>query len=283
MLTTRQKVAAARLLSACVRFVRSLAGRDSHARVTRLGIRWQLDLREGIDLSIYCLGAFERRNLRAYSKLIRGGEVIIDVGANVGAHTLHFARLAGPEGRVVAIEPTRWALEKLVANVALNPALAPRVTPKQLFLAGSEDPLEPEIYASWPVAGDDADLHRELRGRKMPTVGASALTLDRLVEELKLTRIDLIKIDVDGNEWQVVSGAHETLRKFRPTLMLELAPYSFTGREEEFGAFVEAVLAHRYTLVEIGTHRELPGDVTQLRSIIRPGAGINAFAFPARP
>jgi hypothetical protein len=82
------------------------AGLSERVRLRRRGIRWDLDLAEGIDLSIYLLGAFEPRLVGAYRKLIRPGACILDIGANIGAHTLQFAQLVGDRGKVVAYEPT---------------------------------------------------------------------------------------------------------------------------------------------------------------------------------
>jgi hypothetical protein len=69
------------------------------ARVRRDGISWDLDLREGIDLYIYLAGRFEWGLSRILTSLVRPGDTVVDVGANVGAHALPLARAAGAEGR----------------------------------------------------------------------------------------------------------------------------------------------------------------------------------------
>ena len=69
------------------------------------------------------MGAFEKRTVAAYSRLVRPGMTVIDIGANIGAHTLPLAKLVGPTGRVIAVEPTIWAVERLRANLDLNPPL----------------------------------------------------------------------------------------------------------------------------------------------------------------
>ena len=92
---------------------RRLVGGGPELVTSRQGLTWQLDLREGIDLSIYLLGRFEPSTVRCYTRLVNPGDVVLDVGANIGAHTLPLARLVGEAGRVIAFELTRYAFLKL--------------------------------------------------------------------------------------------------------------------------------------------------------------------------
>src|SRR5580692_10186007 len=123
MLTTTQKIALARAVQMPVVAARSLARLGAVTTVRRRRVNWALDLREGIDFSIWLLGAFELATVRAYERLVRRGDTVLDIGANIGAHTLHLARAVGAEGKVWAIEPTDYAIGKLRDNMALNPGL----------------------------------------------------------------------------------------------------------------------------------------------------------------
>jgi FkbM family methyltransferase len=265
MLSTRRKVQIARGLSAAITAGRRLCGRASDdVAVTRRGINWRLDLNEGIDLSIYLLGGFEVRTLRSYRQFVHEGDVVLDIGANIGAHTLPLAQLVGAAGRVIALEPTRWAFQKLSANVARNPALAPRVIARQMMVTDNvSGGMPPAIYSSWPLGGHD-DLHEDHQGRLMPTEGAVSMTLDQLVEEQKLTRVDLIKLDVDGNEHAVLRGGAGTLRRFQPPVMLELAPYVHE-LTQEFASMLERLGSLGYELTGPSRDRALPHDPAGVR------------------
>src|SRR4051812_33154439 len=108
-LNTRMKIAIARGAFLPLIWVRSLIGLGKNAHAVRHGIRWQLDLSEGVDFSIYLLGAFEPRMIRVLRRIVLPGQTVVDIGANVGSHTLHFAEAVGTSGQVIAIEPTDWA------------------------------------------------------------------------------------------------------------------------------------------------------------------------------
>jgi FkbM family methyltransferase len=196
-------MALARLLSRVVLAPRRVLGLGSEVRVKRGGIDWRLNLEEGIDLAIYLFGAFERNTLRAFTRAIRPGDVVLDIGANIGAHTLRLAEAVGPTGKVLAVEPTQYAFRKLTQLLADNPTLARVVVAKQMLLSSPERlALPAAIYSRWSlVQGGDEPRHEVHEGIAEATHGAEVRTLDQLVSETSLSRVDFIKIDVDG--WEV--------------------------------------------------------------------------------
>ena len=113
MLTTKTKISLASLAYAFIAAGRAMARKDDRAVVRRRGLLWNLDLSEGIDFSIYLLGAFERSTVVTLERLVKPGDVVLDIGANIGAHTLGVARSVGAAGRVYAFEPTDFAFDKL--------------------------------------------------------------------------------------------------------------------------------------------------------------------------
>jgi FkbM family methyltransferase len=221
-LTTKQKMRCARIAATVIQFGRKLLLRSKKTRVKRNGIYWNLDLWEAIDLSIYLTGSFERSTQKLMLRGLPEDAVVIDIGANIGAHTLPLARYLR-SGKVIAIEPTVWAIERLRKNLDLNPSFNERVELIHCGLVESNSAqLETEIYSSWRLSGHGHHVHG---GVSHSTSGSDAVTLDTLVERLGLTRIDLIKIDVDGHEYSVIRGGEKTFSRFRPPLMMEWSPH----------------------------------------------------------
>lgn len=280
MLTTKTKVSLGALAYRFIAFGRSIAGKDNSATVRRGGLRWCLDLQEGIDFSIYLLGAFERSTVATLEKLVRPGDVVFDIGANIGAHTLGLARSVAPSGRVYAFEPADFAFAKLQRNLALNPELDSRTLARQILLSSSAaEPSREQIYASWPLEKDDS-VHPKHRGRLVTTQNATADTLDHFAQSEGLDRLDLIKIDVDGHELPVLRGGLSLLKKFRPVLLMEMSPYVHAEQNNSFAALVDLLREAGYSLQHATSWASLPLSATELEALIPDGASINVIARP---
>jgi FkbM family methyltransferase len=281
ILTTRTKIALAGLAYRGIAMGRALAGKNDCVIARRGNAKWCLDLREGIDFSIYLLGAFERSTVKTLQRLAVPGSVIFDIGANIGAHTLGLARSVGPAGRVFAFEPSDFAFSKLKRNLALNPELESRTLTHQILLAAEPHAqLPPKIYASWPLLAQEAAVHPKLRGRLSTTLNARVDTLDGFVEGHGIQRLDLMKIDVDGHEYQVLKGGAKTLARFQPLLLMEMSPYVQDEQNHGFAALVALLKEAAYSVEDAGTGRPLSLQVDELRDLIPDGASINVVARP---
>ncbi len=275
---TAYKISAARVLHRAVQVGRALIGRGDQATVVRNGIKYELELSEGIDFAIYLGNIYERHTKAALQRLITTGALVLDIGANIGAHTLHLAQLVGPNGRVLAFEPTDYAFRRLTRNVEINSHLASRVTAYHCFLTHSEtDKVPPAIYSSWPLT-QEPGLHSKHFGRKMGTDTASACSLDRVLAEFADRRVQLVKLDVDGFECDVLRGAAKLLREARPIFVMELAPYVLEERGTSLEELVSFFKPNGYTFYDERTYKPLPSSPKELQRMIADGACINAIA-----
>ena len=275
---TTHKIAAARAIYHVIHAGRRLLGRTDQEIVVRDGVTYDLDLSQGIDFAIFFGNIYERRTKAALRKLVPPASLVLDIGANIGAHTLHLAKLVGPSGRVMAFEPTDFAFRKLRRNLDLNPLLTSRVEACHCFLSASDGAHIPSaIYSSWPLAVE-AGLHPKHLGREMQTEAAQARSLDSILSERADRRVQLVKLDVDGFECDVLRGATSMLRDARPIFVMELAPYVL----EERGASLEQLLSYfipnGYVLYDEQTLKPLPSSAKELHRMIANGAGINAIA-----
>jgi FkbM family methyltransferase len=254
---------------------------DDIVTVRRSSSCWRLDLREGIDFSIYLLGAFERSTAKAIRRTVRPGMIAFDIGANIGAHTLGLARLVGASGKVYAFEPTVYAFGKLRQNLALNPELQSRVIAEQVMLTDRTDlPVEAEIYSSWPLFENRDGLHPKHLGRPESTLGSRAVRLDGYVEAASIKRIDFIKLDVDGFECHVLGGGMAALKTFRPVILMELSPYVLAERGRSLEELQDILRLAGYRLCRLDRDDTLPMDPAQLREIVPDGASLNVIARP---
>lgn len=138
------------------------------------------------------------------------GETALDFGAGAGDTALAFAAAVGAGGRVLACEPTPSELTLQARNLAENPDLALRIT---TVPAAVSDQAGQEIF----LAGETTHAH--IAPENVET-GERAITttVDALVAEHALPRLDFIKLDIEGMELAALMGAATSLRRFRPKL-----------------------------------------------------------------
>ena len=263
--------------------MRAIRGAGMTGSFRRGGLKWHLDLNEGIDFSIYLLGAFEPSTVRFYRKVLRSGDIVLDIGANVGAHTLPFAKCVAPNGKVYAFEPTEFAYNKLAANLQLNPELNRIVVSNHMLLNAPGDLQAPgEIYSSWPL-NPVGEVHEKHLGQLRPLGAVTIDTVDSYCAANEITRIDWIKIDVDGNETTVLQGSAKTLRTMRPKLIIELSPYVCREAGHRFDELVDLLRTVGYDFYDLESGRKLPSGADELDAIIPDGGSLNAFLSPTAP
>lgn len=156
-------------------------------------------------------GEYGEDEVRMLDQLLRPGMVALDIGANIGAHTVVMAQKVGPDGAVAAFEPQREIFQLLCTNVTLN-ALHNVRTYHSAVGAEAGDIIVPAIdYEKGGNFGGVA-LGGHDKGER---VGCQT------IDGLKLRQCHVMKIDVEGMENDVLRGAADTIAKFRPTLYLE--------------------------------------------------------------
>jgi FkbM family methyltransferase len=278
---TTHKIAAARAIYHAVHAGRALFGRTDRQIVVREGVTYDLDLSQGIDFAIFLANMYERQTRAALRKLVAPESLVLDIGANVGAHTLNLAQLVGPSGRVLAFEPTDFAFRKLGRNLELNPSLAARVEAYHCFLTARDGTGVPNaIYSSWPLVVESG-LHLKHLGREMPTGAAQARSLDSVLHEHADRKVQLVKLDVDGFECDVLQGATSMLRDSRPIFVMELAPYVLEERVTSLDQLLSYFIPQGYAFYDERTRKPLPSSARELHRTIRDGAGINVIASVA--
>ncbi|MFI5459577.1 MAG: FkbM family methyltransferase [Isosphaerales bacterium] len=260
---TRLKLFGARCLYRAVR----LFVRDDQRQVTRGGIHYDIDLSEGIDLSLFLFGNFQSHVSDSRYFSIPRDAVIFDVGANIGSMCLNFAKRA-PEGLVYAFEPTEYAYNKLLRNLSLNPDIAARIQAIHAYVSNhSAEAQLVTAYSSWKVDGLEVAVHPIHGGLSRPAEVSRIVTIDEFCRDQGIERVDLIKTDTDGHELDVLQGARETLRNHRPVVVFEIGDYLLRERGHHFGQFLDLFdpLGYRLINSKNGMHvtlanygRELP-------------------------
>lgn len=145
-----------------------------------------------------------------YVPTVKEGSVIIDIGAHIGKYSVILGKMIGSKGLVVAIEPHPLNFLFLLLNIHIN---------------NLTNIVKPYRVATWEMDNMELNLNIALesglhsvmfkpRGT-MGSIRVRTRTVDSLIHELKLNKVNLIKIDVEGAEIDVLRGAEETLKRTR--------------------------------------------------------------------
>jgi FkbM family methyltransferase len=169
----------------------------------------QHDIYIGRSLDAY--GEFSEGEVELFRQVVQEGSVVVEVGANIGVHTLFFARQVGPNGAVIAFEPQRVVFQTLCANMALN-----SVTNCQCYQqAVGAQPGEICV----PVL--DYLRENNYGGLSLGTLREGERTPLATLDSLSLGRCSFLKVDVEGMEAAVLEGAANLIEQCRPILYVE--------------------------------------------------------------
>lgn len=182
---------------------------------TRFGPMFTLRGDTVIGRSLRLYGEFAGDEVDSILALTRPGDHVLDLGANIGFHTLALACTVGPEGRVTAVEPQRYCFQVLCANVTLNQLSHVHC----LRAAVGDTPGTCAVPLNDPTARHNAGATEvTLTPGAGPTDEVPLITVD----SLGLPRCDLIKIDTEGFEDRVIRGALATVASHRPVVYAEV-------------------------------------------------------------
>jgi FkbM family methyltransferase len=185
-----------------------------------MGLRLRLNLANDLSKQLFVAGCYDPNEFAFLDKVLEPGMTFIDAGANEGLYALFAARRAGHSGRVLAFEPSAREFSRLKANIARNGlenvtlfplALADREGEAGLLIANAEHAGQNTLGAfAHEGAGEE-------RREKVPV-----RSLDNVLASERVGRVDVVKIDVEGAEVRLLEGAKETLRQYRPLLLIEI-------------------------------------------------------------
>jgi FkbM family methyltransferase len=224
---------------------------DNQIIAVRENIKYSLNLSEGIDLSIFLFGNFQNYITKLENYNLPQNIVVFDIGANIGSVTLKLASTY-KNSMIYAFEPTNYAYEKLLTNIALNPFLRERIKPQKLYLSNQpEDKKNFKIYSSWKVDDLKRDTHPIHGGIKQEAAQIETTTVDIFVMENHINQIDFIKIDTDGHELAILKGGEKSINKFRPIIIFEIGQYLLNENAIKFEEYYSFFVKNNYELFDL--------------------------------
>lgn len=187
---------------------------DTQLVATRHGpmLVFRSDLYIGRSLDLY--GEYCAAEFDIFAQVVRPGAAVVEVGANIGAHTVPLARRCAP-GPLWAFEPQQRVFQLLCANLALGQVANATCFPDACGAQAGAAELPPIDYAAAENIGSVSLSPAGLNPPSAATVRVAPL------DETPVTGCDFLKIDVEGWEVEVLQGAAATIARFAPTIYVE--------------------------------------------------------------
>lgn len=154
-------------------------------------------------------GEFAEGENRIMARYLRAGDVAVDVGANIGTTALPMARAVGIDGVVLAFEPQPLVAQCLATSLVLNDITNTRLMTMALSASAGA------IRMDFAAAAATGNLGSASQADQGDLVAAVAL------DDLALSRLALLKVDVEGHEWQAFQGARQTIAACQPVVYFE--------------------------------------------------------------
>ena len=170
---------------------------------------------------------FEPEVQAVLHELLKPGDVFIDCGANIGYFSVMAGDIVGRHGRVVSIEANPVTFELLNENLDINNLN------RGIHCALTSQPGEVDLLM--PEMGDVLSSLKKnslFDNGNVKSFRVDGLTLDQVLEELSLPKVNLVKIDIEGGEMDVLHSAPNLLEEFRPCFVIEYSPVTWPN----FGA-----------------------------------------------
>jgi len=145
---------------------------------------------------------------------VKKRDIFVDVGAHIGTYTIPIAKKVGENGKVISFEPHPKSIDLLERNIALN-----QINNVVLIKKPVSDSIKKVLFRlskDPPTSGIETDDKNE------SVIEMEAIDLDTALSEQNLTKIDWLKIDVEGKELDVLKGSKNILKNFSPKLIIEM-------------------------------------------------------------
>jgi FkbM family methyltransferase len=220
--------------------------------VTVSGLRLQGQLSDTIHGAVYFFGMWEPALTRYLNQHLDEGDVLIDVGANVGVHTMLAAQRVGPTGRVHAIEASPRIHAILRANLAANGLH--NVTTYNLAAADRAETVTLSLHDQNNLGTTTTRAEPSSAAVVRETV--QAMPLPDIVPRADLRRARMIKIDVEGAEWSVLQGLAPVMAELRPdiSIVVEVDREALASQGVSVAQFLEFFESRGYQAMRLPDH-----------------------------
>lgn len=188
---------------------------------------------------------YEKENFELLSATCREGGLVMDIGAHIGLFAVIASKVVGKTGKVLAFEPAPSTFKLLQKTVAINKkedtidvfqkAVGRKVGKTVFFVSDGE-------------ADNSNSLVSYLEDRPLHGIDIDVTTIDAVVAAQNLSKLDFIKMDVEGAEFDTLHGAVQTLNTLRPVCIVAIHPNPILAKGDTLEGIYDFIESCRYRI-----------------------------------
>lgn len=232
-----------------------------------------------IGMNIKNVGVWAKKDLDFFESEVKSGDVVFDIGANIGHHSVFFSKLVGNDGRVLIFEPQKSMFNFACGNLAINDCHNVEAFQGALGEAtsvvrmGEVSYTQVNNFGALGISFDSASNEGE---------PVKVWSLDELIAGglISVDRIDFLKIDVQSFELYVLKGAIQTIARFKPRIFIEISPHWMRVRGYEYTEVYNLLRSQGYQFHHFHEGDGLDGDVRTWSGNV--GEEWDVFCFPVQ-
>ena len=215
---------------------------------------------------------------------VKPGMVVFDVGSNVGDYSVLFSKIVGAKGKVYSFEATESTYNKLKQRIIQEKCRNVSAFHNAVYSENKQIEFNefPEDYSVWNSIGTPKMLNPDGSGEYVPIIKTEvvdAISLDSFCQQHNIEKIDYLKIDVEGAEWDVLQGASELLKnKTVEFIQFEISQKMLEGLNRNAKSTFEILNKNGYECHKISPNGEIGEEVSDSNSFYE-----NYIAFPSLP
>jgi FkbM family methyltransferase len=189
-------------------------------------------------------------------KFAKKGDTVIDVGGNIGQTAMMFSKTVGKDGKIISFEPYYKTFECFKENLSLNKDLE-NIKIENLGLGEKKETLGMLEECTTNSGGNRITTSNS--DQNIHLIQVEIMSLDEYYEEHKLfiSKIDLIKIDVEGFEMKVLNGAKKILNAFHPKLFIEIDDTNLKKQGDTAQSMLDFLLLQGYDIFDVSNTKKI--------------------------
>jgi len=194
----------------------------------------------------YFPSTYEAENFEFLAQSCKPGAVIIDIGAHIGLFSVIASQVTGKGGKVYAFEPAPSTYELLQKTLAINHT-DPVIETFQKAVGRETGKI------TFFISDDKADNSNSLvdykDDRRLHGIDIDVISIDAFVKEKKINRLDFIKIDVEGAEYDTLRGAVETMNDLKPVCIVAIHPEPIKAKGDRLEDIYDFIVSRQYRIM----------------------------------